>query len=237
MKLLLPGALLLLSLCLGAGTLYALVIPHTPDEVSEPPLVVPPLAPETGYSPPPKDTFAVINARPAFSPDRQAIAEPALISARGDAQSPPDVTLSGVIIGPQKSIALLNRSGAAQAISATTDQVIDGWRIARIEPDRVLFRSGVADYEIRLRSATVGGPAAGQAVVTGGKTTDQVVLAGAPVLAVPAPGKIEQDGLPAKPAFRPAPVPQDNPVPPQSEMKIIGLPKILPKPPTFTGKR
>jgi type II secretory pathway component PulC len=104
------------------------------------------------YQPPPEASFAVINARAAFNPSRQPVAEPPQ-SGMTTAASPPDVTLVGVAIGAGKSIALLKPADGSAAISAAVGQIVQGWQLTRVDADGVVFHANGADYSVKLRAA------------------------------------------------------------------------------------
>jgi len=174
MNLAVPGTLAVISLGLGGLIAYQLLAPIPAIEV--PP--APPTAhvdapssvlsqPAVLYVPPPKEDFAAINERFAFSPTRQAVAEPS--QATGVDVAPPEVTLVGVIISPQKSVAILKPGGAGLAISAVVGQMVEGWQLVRIEAGRVVLHANTTDYEIRLKSA-MGAPPPGRPPGSGNKT-------------------------------------------------------------------
>lgn len=156
MNLILPASLAVACLGLGGTIAYEALAPIPAIEVaSAPPRVETPVStvaqPAVFYVPPPKEDFAPVNARFAFSPTRQAVTEPSEGGATDLA--PPDVTLVGVIIGPQKSVAILKTPGAALAISAAVGQMVEGWQLVRIEAGRVVLHANASDFEIRLKSS------------------------------------------------------------------------------------
>jgi hypothetical protein len=116
-------------------------------------------APATGYlaklptfTPPPKEQFAVVNARAAFDPARQPIVESSSATA-ASATAPPAVTLVGVVLGGSNAVALLLRANG-QTISVRTGQSVDGWQVVRIAPPGLaVFRAGATDYTVTLRAA------------------------------------------------------------------------------------
>ena len=156
MNLALPGSLSVLLLGLAGVLAWQALAPVEPIEVP------PALAREasesapvqTSFIPPSRDEFAIVNARPLFSPTRASIGEP---SETGMMHAgPPDIMLLGVMIGPARSIALLKRPQDAVATTAFVGQTIDGWRLVRIEPGRIVLHGNMADYPIPLRSASEG---------------------------------------------------------------------------------
>ncbi|HXL98283.1 MAG TPA: hypothetical protein VN932_00010 [Rhizomicrobium sp.] len=174
MNLAMPGSLVAIALGLGGLIAYQALAPIPAIEVPPPPpsarvdVTASALSqPAVLYVPPPKEDFAAINERFAFSPTRQAVAEPS--QATGVDVAPPEVTLVGVIISPQKSVAILKPGGAALAISAVIGQMVDGWQLVRIEAGRVVLHANTTDYEIRLRSGQASGSPPGAQPGTGNK--------------------------------------------------------------------
>jgi hypothetical protein len=150
-----PGAIGLsaVTLALGAVLAYQWFAPVPPIAVAQAKTVVraeaPPALPR--YDPPSEDQFASINARSAFDPERAPVAEP---PEEGTASvTPPDISLVGVAIGGEKSVALLKSPGAMEGISATLGQVVDGWSLVRIAPGFVVFHANGTDYTVKLRAA------------------------------------------------------------------------------------
>ena len=91
------------------------------------------------------DPYEATRARPLFSPTRRplppAIAPPSLVVApvvQANAPPPP-VSLSGVILGPGTSVALLTRPGSAEATRVALGARIDGWRVSEIRPRAVVL--------------------------------------------------------------------------------------------------
>jgi len=150
MRLILPAGLLAASAALAAVLAVELTAPIGAVEIARAPpgdraasWTAPP-----PFTAPPEDGFALINVHSPFSPLRQAVDEPA---ASDGTLAPPDVMLMGVLVSSGKSIAILRRAGGAGTTDATVGQTINGWRVTRIEADRIVLNAGGNDYEIRLR--------------------------------------------------------------------------------------
>ncbi|HEY1629822.1 MAG TPA: hypothetical protein VGF56_00805 [Rhizomicrobium sp.] len=154
MNALVPGGLFLIAASLAAILVYQSTAPvasiETHQIVAEP-HIVPLSASLPRYEPPPPDAFAMINARPLFSPSREAVVEAAETGTTS--RQPPDVSLVGVAIGMNKSVALLKSPNAQAATSAVVGQVIDGWRLMRIDPDKVVFAANGTEYTVKIRAA------------------------------------------------------------------------------------
>jgi len=150
----LPGSLLAAALGLGLVVAYQALAPVSPIAEPAPQSIalrpVPPLLPPA-YVPPPPERFAIINLRPIFDPARQPVTEPEQTGPRSFA--PPDLSLVGVAIASQVSIALLKKPMVRAAISVPLGQSIDGWKLVTIGPDFVVLHAGATDFTIKLRAA------------------------------------------------------------------------------------
>ncbi|HEY1707117.1 MAG TPA: hypothetical protein VGG10_02550 [Rhizomicrobium sp.] len=146
--------LLVVASLLGAILVYQMIAPVAPIVIGPAKAAIRPEAPFAlpTYQPPAKQDFAIINMVPAFDPNRQPVAEP--LEAVTTTQQPPDVSLLGVIIGPEKSMALLRSENETIPSSVTVGQIVEGWRLIRIEPGFVVFHANASDYTVRIRTAT-----------------------------------------------------------------------------------
>jgi type II secretory pathway component PulC len=154
MNLRIPGGLFALALALAATLAYQAFAPVPPIAAAQ---VGPVPHAETSltvpvFQPPPEQDFAIINRRAAFDPARQPVAEPSETADTN--QPPPDVSLVGVAIGPQKSVALLKAANGGSATSAEVGQIVEGWQIVRIESGSVVFHANATDFTVTLRKAT-----------------------------------------------------------------------------------
>jgi hypothetical protein len=154
MSALVSGGLSITAAALAATLVYQATAPIPVIEAgpAKAPIHFSTIAPTLArYRPPPPDSFAVVNLRPLFSPTREPVMEPSETGTTS--QPPPDVTLVGVAIGLHKSIALLKSPNDATATSARVGQVIEGWRLVRIDPDKVVFSANATDYTVKIRAA------------------------------------------------------------------------------------
>ncbi len=148
------GTLFATALMLGAALVYQALAPVPPIVVggAEAAPRPPPPFPLPVFNPPPESEFAAINARAAFNPARTPVAEPA--QSGMTSQTPPDVALVGVAIGPRKSVALLKPANGGAASSVAIGQTVQGWQLVRIDPGSVVFHANGTDYTVKLRAAT-----------------------------------------------------------------------------------
>ena len=96
------------------------------------------------------DAFSGIAARTLFNPTRRPIEPPPDVKPV-PVVKPSQFSLVGVFISDGVRMALIRRSRASDYIRVEEGQVIDGWRIERIVPDRVVISKGGTREELVLR--------------------------------------------------------------------------------------
>jgi hypothetical protein len=106
------------------------------------------------FVPPPITSFDAVNERPVFSPLRKPIMARASVDAGGAPVDAIDISLIGIIIDPQRQLALLKTPGLPGAVSLGVGGTIAGWTVSQIRSDRVVIRSGSSEREIRLDTKT-----------------------------------------------------------------------------------
>ena len=137
-------------LCLGFGAIAATELGDAPATARDQP---PPAA--AGKSPakntaatfalPPLERFGVVTERPLFSPDRKPTQH-----ADNTAGAWSSFVLAGIIITSQSREALVLH-GKPQAVAHIQEgQALEGWTVTAIDPDRVVFRDGANEHELRL---------------------------------------------------------------------------------------
>lgn len=150
--------ILLAVLCLGLGVLAASELGDARAPGQSQPLPAPaaqPAATSTAptFSLPPLQRFAVVTERPLFSPDRKP---PQHAADTAGAWS--SFVLAGIVITPQSREALVLH-GKPQAIAHLQEgQALEGWTITSIYADRVVFRDGLNEHELRLIPKTATPP-------------------------------------------------------------------------------
>jgi type II secretory pathway component PulC len=95
---------------------------------------------------PAKERFAVIVERPLFSPSRQPPSEQPF------AASAPRLNLSliGVVISTEQPVALVKLDADSGPLRVNEGDEISGWRVVRIDPERILVRRDVMERELLL---------------------------------------------------------------------------------------
>lgn len=97
--------------------------------------------------------FSEIVSRPLFAPSRR----PAPPELEASEPAPKVMSLRfvlrGVVIYGAERVAIVQRKDAPEFLRLMEGQVIDGWRVEAIVPDRVIFRHEAGDLmeEVELR--------------------------------------------------------------------------------------
>lgn len=149
----------LLTLCLILGALIALelefglapkpVIPAAPGR-SEPLALA--VAESIGHMPQ-LSHFSEVVSRPLFAPSRR----PAPPELEAPEPAPKVISLRfvlrGVVIHGAERVAIVQRKDAGEFLRLVEGQVIDGWLVEAIVPDRVVFRHEAGDLmeQVELR--------------------------------------------------------------------------------------
>ncbi len=152
-----PVALLFLLCCgIGAG-LYHVVVndPFTVKADLDPATVgktTPVNIRVAGFNLPPRTNFSDIVVRPLFNETRRPPA-PVVKEAPAPApkqQTPITFEITGILISPTERIAIV-RDNRASVVRAHEGQEINGWIVEAIKVDRVVFRQGDRQEELKLR--------------------------------------------------------------------------------------
>jgi hypothetical protein len=114
------------------------------------------------YTPPAFESFANVDERSVFNPLRTPIAsDSGVATAAGDAL-PADLALVGVILDGATKMALLKSSTAPQVVAVPQGGVFEGWQVASVEADKVVFAAHGERQELKLSDNKPPAPAAGQ---------------------------------------------------------------------------
>jgi hypothetical protein len=112
------------------------------------------------YSPPSAEAFAEVDDRSVFNPQRTRVVASQSQGAVNTTSLPTDLSLIGVILDADTKLALFRTQSAPLAVSVPMGGTIEGWQVARIEPDRVVMHAGGADQEMKLVAGKPGGAGA-----------------------------------------------------------------------------
>jgi hypothetical protein len=102
------------------------------------------------FRPPSSEAFSEINARPLFSRARAPIAPDAVVGVTGSSSSPPVAALVGVIIDGPSRLAMIRTGASPLASGVSVGDFVEGWKVAEIDSDKIVLRSGANSQEIRL---------------------------------------------------------------------------------------
>jgi general secretion pathway protein N len=205
-----------LALVIGVGRGYSLA---DLDDADVPPPVEVSL---TGEMPrmPGAATYADVLVRPLFNESRKPEALPDAGAASEAAPSAPlNVSISGIIITPEASIALVTNNANQQTERVRVGQPLGGdqsaWTLSELRPRAAVFDGGsLGRQEIELSTDTAGMPATGGVAVqppTGDPAADAQRAAGMgtalpAAMAIPTPsGKVDEQGVQAAQPTQPAP--------------------------------
>ena len=108
--------------------------------------------------PPPLDRLAAIVERPLFARARR----PATSEPPPDAAEPPPgvpaeylipgvYALSGLVVTPKRRLVLLKRTDTGATVRVVEGQVIDGWTVIEVAPDKLLLEADGRRQEIIVR--------------------------------------------------------------------------------------
>ena len=141
---------LLGALCLGLGAIAATELGDAPAATQDrrSPTVAPKSPAtnsDTKFTLPPLQRFGIVTERPLFSPDRKPPQH-----ADNTAGAWSSFVLAGIIITPQSREALVLHGKPPVVAHVREGQALEGWTIASIDPDRVVFRDGLNEHELRL---------------------------------------------------------------------------------------
>ena len=181
MKIALPASLFALSACLAVAIAYELAAPLEPVGIDAPRTPVlrgdGPQAP--AYAPPSIDQFADIDARPVFNPTRKPLAD--VGSAASASGSPSDLSLVGVMISADRSVALLKSKTTSITTSVAVGDIMNGWRVVRIDPTKVSLRGAGGMVDVPLATPGSQSPSAPLPAVTQTTLSPAMAATSAPV--------------------------------------------------------
>ncbi len=113
----------------------------------------------------PKGGFNQLVVRPPFSPSRRPprakpAAPPPVVQKKAPvAPKPvtePQATLVGIVISPDKTIAMVRKPGSSELQRLAKGERLDGWLVEGVLPDRLLLSQGDKLLELELTEATKG---------------------------------------------------------------------------------
>jgi hypothetical protein len=107
-----------------------------------------------GFSLPPRAEFSEFVERPLFLSERRPFIDPLDAEVAAPAPVKPlGLLLTGVIISPDERAALMERPGRRDIVRVAEGEVIDGWKVSSIGPDRVVLHNGEVEEILVLRDS------------------------------------------------------------------------------------
>jgi hypothetical protein len=105
------------------------------------------------YTPPAFLTYANIDEKSVFNPLRTPIVTDSggVATAAGDSL-PSDIALVGIILDGSRKMALLKSSSEPLAVGVAEGDVFEGWQVASVEPDKVVFAAHGDRQELELNN-------------------------------------------------------------------------------------
>ena len=116
------------------------------------------------FNPPPKEAFASVDDRSVFNPQRTRVVANESQGVANTTTLPTDLALIGVILDADTKLALFHTQSSPLAVSVPVGGTIEGWQVARVEPDGVVMHAGGADQEMKLVAGKPGAPVPQNAV-------------------------------------------------------------------------
>lgn len=204
----LPGLLALATV--GLGAIVALQL-DDPPQVPAPAVDIEAAAPDGGtdqneaqpFDPRPLESYAGIEARPLFMPSRRP--PPPGASATGGGSGHDTLMLAGVILTNSKRLAMIETKRTSGVVVVREGQVVEGWNVDEIDPDRVVISQNDEVYELLLDDKLK----APRKEVRRTPRTQPEPQPQAKPQAQPAPSAPEDQGLPQDREGAPAEEPED----------------------------
>lgn len=133
---------------------------------------------------PAESEYAVISARPLFHEDRRPEQRDeeqqdgeGQVAEEQAPNEPPPVTLTGVIITPEKRIAMLRNTKSKEYVTLKEGDPLEGWVLKEVERRRIVFNAGderqIVELDVYTGPAGGRAPGNGQNGSPGGQQTNQ----------------------------------------------------------------
>lgn len=165
--------LVAISAALAIGIGANLIVRPTPTSAltlpsKKPPTEIPE-APQ--FTPPPIQSFAVIDERPIFLAARKPPEDPDAPQEQAMAPPPISFSLIGVLVSGSERLAIVKPSAGQEAVSLPAGAALDAWTVAEISSDWIRLESGKFEAELRLLPAGPGAAAPGLTQVPASATS------------------------------------------------------------------
>lgn len=111
------------------------------------------LSDEPAFRMPPIERFSETVTRPLFMATRRPPepGAPAAAAPERATNALPALEVSGIIISPRERLALLARGRSSEVIRVSEGELIEGWVVKSILPDRVILEQNGTQQELKLK--------------------------------------------------------------------------------------
>lgn len=167
-----PAQIAMTALCAVMAALFVYELMASPADYALPVIQLKPRAvafvPPPAFVPPAADAFNAINDRSLFLPSRKSLTAPDTGATAAPSGPPPlpQVTLIGVLLDGQASVAEVKVNGAAFAQAIHLGDALESWRVAAIAPDHISLRYGGFTQDVHMDAHAAGPQQPGDAAPT-----------------------------------------------------------------------
>ena len=149
------GPTVMLAVCLALGYVVYDAIERGPESTvmsvgAAPPEKIAPLADRATPRTKPIEAYSETLRRPLFHASRKPAPKLATATPDAVAAESPVLELIGIVIAPEGRSALIRLPSLADLVEVSVGERIDGWRLERIEADRIVLKSGKASAVYRI---------------------------------------------------------------------------------------
>ncbi|HEY2069683.1 MAG TPA: hypothetical protein VGG48_09040 [Rhizomicrobium sp.] len=150
----------LFAVCLLMAGLFVYELSAAPADFPLPDVHLKPravaIAEAQPFVPPPASAFDAVNDRTLFLPSRKSLTAPATTGAAAINGPPPpaDITLVGVLMDGQNSVAEVKTAGAVLSQPLRVGDAVGTWSVSAIGPDHVTLKSGTFTQDVHMDAKT-----------------------------------------------------------------------------------
>jgi general secretion pathway protein N len=149
-----PALILSALLCAGLGVALVVELNAAAPVAQQPASTAPPAVaalPEISnrFTLPPLASFAEVIERPLFSSSRRPMAT----ETQQHVDQPLSASLAGIVISASSSSVIVAHGDPPVLTRLKQGDELDGWSVSSIEPNRVLFRRGSEEQQLKLHDA------------------------------------------------------------------------------------
>lgn len=106
----------------------------------------------------PRNAYNAISERPLFAQTRRPPEAEAAADVPKTQTNLPNLRLRGTVLSTEGTYCLIQKLPSKETLRMMEGQIIEGWRIEKILPDRVILKSGDKTEEIELWNEQINSP-------------------------------------------------------------------------------